>query len=800
NLADAWTAVVPTVDLTGQITTAQITDLAVAEGKIAALAVTAAKIAANTITNAQILANTIRATELAALTITDAELAANAVTTPKIAALAVTAAEIAALTITDAQLAANAITTSKIAALAVTAAEIAALTITDTEIASNAITTPKIAALAVTAAEIAANTITAGQIAALTITAAEIAALTITGAKIAANTITAGEITALTITASEIAAATITGGKLVADTIDTREIAALAVTAAEIAANTITAGQIAALTITASEIAAATITGGKLVANTITATQIAALTITAAELAANTITAAKITANTITAAEIAADTITAGQIAAGAINTDELAAGAIIASKLAVGGIGSALNRGHNMDDLLTWYTSTNQTTAISSPWTTTTVSDGVAGRNILRLISNSSLHKFSERFPIDRNKTYRLSVWARQPTGDRNNYLLADFYDSAGVRIGASTGGATGWPGLGTYHYWFNNADFPTSWTRYEFTVGPQGTGSFPVNTDATDMCVGALCSQGGTVETTVEFQDFRVEEVLPTVLIQDGAITAVQIAANTITAGQIAGTTITAAEIVANTIDTGQIAAGAIKVDELDALAVTAAKIAVGTITATQITGTTLSAIYADMGSITAGNIVLDSSGFIRGGQTAFDTGDGFWLGYDSTDYKFSIGDGVDHSLTWDGTSLTIKGDVFLRNFVAGTVIEMLAANTERSQNGGGYVKKKEFGVTRWGTLRFEFQAKRGTASGGILTYPHVRVRSGAATLYTSPNITSTSYVSYSATITLRDPTLYTVEIELEGGEADASFLGYIRNASLNNNFVVAESVVLD
>ncbi|MBW2610677.1 MAG: hypothetical protein JRC68_10100, partial [Deltaproteobacteria bacterium] len=69
-----------------------------------------------------------------------------------------------------------------------------------------------------------------------------------------------------------------------------------------------------------------------------------------------------------------------------------------------------------------------------------------------------------------------------------------------------------------------------------------------------------------------------------------------------------QIAAATITANEIDSGTITAVEIAAGTI----------TATEIAAGTITGNEITGTTLSGIFADLGSITAGNIVLtDASG---------------------------------------------------------------------------------------------------------------------------------------------------------------------------------------
>jgi hypothetical protein len=79
---------------------------------------------------------------------------------------------------------------------------------------------------------------------------------------------------------------------------------------------------------------------------------------------------------------------------------------------------------------------------------------------------------------------------------------------------------------------------------------------------------------------------------------------------------------------------------------------------------VTAGKITTTSLSAISVNMGTLTAGNITLDTSGFIRGGSTAYDTDTGFWLGYSSAAYKFSLGDPAGNKLTWDGTNLNIVG----------------------------------------------------------------------------------------------------------------------------------------
>jgi len=83
---------------------------------------------------------------------------------------------------------------------------------------------------------------------------------------------------------------------------------------------------------------------------------------------------------------------------------------------------------------------------------------------------------------------------------------------------------------------------------------------------------------------------------------------------------------------------------------------------------LTADQIFGNKLSTIFADMGTIIAGTITLNTTGFIRstgktyGGATA-----GFWMGYTSGAYKLHIGTQTKY-LTWDGVDLEIKGRLII------------------------------------------------------------------------------------------------------------------------------------
>ena len=60
----------------------------------------------------------------------------------------------------------------------------------------------------------------------------------------------------------------------------------------------------------------------------------------------------------------------------------------------------------------------------------------------------------------------------------------------------------------------------------------------------------------------------------------------------------------------------------------------------------------------------TVNTGTLTVDTGGYLKGGQTAYNTGTGFFLGYSSTTYKFSIGSST-QGLTWDGTSLSLTGN---------------------------------------------------------------------------------------------------------------------------------------
>lgn len=58
--------------------------------------------------------------------------------------------------------------------------------------------------------------------------------------------------------------------------------------------------------------------------------------------------------------------------------------------------------------------------------------------------------------------------------------------------------------------------------------------------------------------------------------------------------------------------------------------------------------------------------GGATLASGNYLKSGQTAYDTGTGFYLGNDSSTPKFSIGNSAGNKVTWDGSTLAVTGTI--------------------------------------------------------------------------------------------------------------------------------------
>jgi len=75
--------------------------------------------------------------------------------------------------------------------------------------------------------------------------------------------------------------------------------------------------------------------------------------------------------------------------------------------------------------------------------------------------------------------------------------------------------------------------------------------------------------------------------------------------------------------------------------------------------TVTATQINVTQL-----DAPTVNTGTLNVDEA--IKSGQTAYDTGAGFWMEYNSGTPRFSIGNASANKFLWDGTNVSVTGTI--------------------------------------------------------------------------------------------------------------------------------------
>jgi len=88
---------------------------------------------------------------------------------------------------------------------------------------------------------------------------------------------------------------------------------------------------------------------------------------------------------------------------------------------------------------------------------------------------------------------------------------------------------------------------------------------------------------------------------------------------------------------------------------------------------ISAANIAANSITANELSTNLLYAGTITLGSGGNIKSGQSAYDTGTGFWIGNSGGTPKMSIGNASGNKLTWDGTTLAITGSITLTNTIS-------------------------------------------------------------------------------------------------------------------------------
>ncbi|MEW6214103.1 MAG: hypothetical protein AB1478_02695 [Nitrospirota bacterium] len=139
----------------------------------------------------------------------------------------------------------------------------------------------------------------------------------------------------------------------------------------------------------------------------------------------------------------------------------------------------------------------------------------------------------------------------------------------------------------------------------------------------------------------------------------IADAAISSAKIANLAVGTAAIADLAVTSAKIADLAVITAKIADLAVASGKIANLAVTNAKI------------NDLSASKINAGEI---NITW-TGGNIRSGQTAFNSGTGFWIGNDAGTPKFSIGVADGNRFLWDGSALDMYGAVGGNTQIRGT-----------------------------------------------------------------------------------------------------------------------------
>jgi predicted phage tail protein len=239
-------------------------------------------------------------------------------------------------------------------------------------------------------------------------------------------------------------------------------------------------------------------------------------------------------------------------------------------------------------------------------------VADGKAGNNALRNTSTKAEVFGARARPFDPSKSYRVRVWARSVSGANGTaYIGLQLLDSSGANIS------------GNGSFWYTSIQKPAAtWTELVGYIGPNQALVPPAT--ARSMTPVALLNYDGTAGY-MELQAFEIEEVVPGTLIQGGSI------------------------------NTGHLAA----------LAVTAEKLNVSK----------LSAITANLGTVNAGVLNMQSDGaggwakIQSNGKWWNDDADGWVLGRHPTDGSFVEFKGGSTQLqmsSW-GTNILKFGDKF-------------------------------------------------------------------------------------------------------------------------------------
>lgn len=209
-------------------------------------------------------------------------------------------------------------------------------------------------------------------------------------------------------------------------------------------------------------------------------------------------------------------------------------------------------------------------------------------------------------------------------------------------------------------------------------------------------------------------------------------------------------------------------------------------------------------------DGGLITTGYITLNTAGHIKSGQTAYETGTGFWLGNDGGIPKFSIGNTTDY-LKWTGNDISMLcsginaitinhgsdillkegGDLKFTSVTApGTCTGALAGDGSGNVDDGDHIYKVTYvnatGETGLGTASNTVTVAD-KSSNGKIDLSNIPVSSSSSVTSRKIYRTKAGGSDYYLLDTIADNTTTTYEDNI----ADSSLTGSIANLRENDSF---------
>lgn len=227
-------------------------------------------------------------------------------------------------------------------------------------------------------------------------------------------------------------------------------------------------------------------------------------------------------------------------------------------------------------------------------------------------------------------------------------------------------------------------------------------------------------------------------------------------------------------------------------------------------GSVTSNELTGSGLSDLYAGMGAITSGTITLNTSGHIKGGATGFETGAGFWLGYDSPDHKFYIGDEANGQyMSWDGSVLTVRGEVVSGEYYhipSPPQIAVLSWDVWEDYS-GAWVERKKYVLDRPGSVFHEVTGKveyNNGAFSSTVTNSQYRTKVNGVVKSTRTVTSTTGATTQDTLTTLEAGDVVTVEMfagQYNNGSGTVATRLHVTNVAIKANIIHSAGIeILD